>query len=98
MRAIVVLCIAGIILLSGCAAPGRATGTGAVLGAATGAAVGSFSANAGKGALLGAGVGALGGYLIDSSSARYHRGPAYQGGRRCAPGFFLNRRGRCVRY
>jgi len=40
-----------------------ATGTGA--GAATGALIGSFSANAGKGALIGGAVGALGGYLYD---------------------------------
>ena len=98
MRTIVVLCMVGTLLLAGCAAPGRGTGTGALVGAATGAAVGSFSANAGKGALLGAGVGALGGYLIDANNARYHHGPVHRGGRRCAPGFFLNRRGRCVRY
>lgn len=40
-----------------------ATGTGA--GAATGALIGSFSANAGKGALIGGAVGALGGFLYD---------------------------------
>ena len=42
-----------------------ATGTGA--GAATGALIGSFSANAGKGALIGGAVGALGGYLYDQN-------------------------------
>jgi uncharacterized membrane protein len=35
------------------------------MGAATGAVIGSFSANAGRGALIGAGVGALGGVLVD---------------------------------
>ena len=98
MRMLLVLCVTGTLLLAGCATPGRSTGTGALVGAASGAAVGSFSANAGKGALLGAGVGALGGYLIDANNAAYHQGPAHRGARRCAPGFFLNRRGRCVRY
>ncbi len=40
-------------------------GSGALMGAATGALIGSLSADAGKGALIGAGVGALGGYLYD---------------------------------
>jgi uncharacterized membrane protein len=60
--------------LAGCAGmsdTGRRTTTGAGLGAATGALVGSFSANAGKGALIGAGVGALGGYLYDQDQKRH---------------------------
>ena len=44
---------------------GSRTGSGALMGAAGGAAIGSFGANAGKGALIGAGAGALGGYLYD---------------------------------
>jgi hypothetical protein len=52
--------------LSGC---GTTTGTrsasGALLGAAGGAVIGSLTAQAGAGALIGLGVGALGGYLYD---------------------------------
>ncbi|UHD15386.1 glycine zipper family protein [Thiocapsa bogorovii] len=54
------------VLLVGCGSTTTsrvATGTG--MGAATGAAIGSFSGNAGRGALIGAGVGALGGVLVD---------------------------------
>jgi uncharacterized membrane protein len=40
-------------------------GSGAMMGAATGAAFGSLSANAGRGAAIGAGAGALGGFLLD---------------------------------
>jgi hypothetical protein len=56
------------VFLSGCAGmsdTGRRTTTGAGVGAASGALIGSFSGNAGKGALIGAGVGALGGYIYD---------------------------------
>ena len=62
--------------LAGCAGmsdTGRRTTTGAGLGAASGALIGSFSANAGKGALIGAGVGALGGYLYDQDQKRQGR-------------------------
>jgi hypothetical protein len=41
------------------------SGSGALMGAAGGALIGSLSADAGAGALIGAGVGALGGYLYD---------------------------------
>jgi hypothetical protein len=52
--------------LSGCGSTtGERAGSGALMGAAGGALVGSLSANAGKGALIGAGVGAVGGYLYD---------------------------------
>lgn len=44
---------------------GERAGSGALIGAAGGALIGSLSADAGKGALIGAGVGALGGYLYD---------------------------------
>ncbi|HYF09026.1 MAG TPA: glycine zipper family protein [Acetobacteraceae bacterium] len=43
--------------------PGTRALTGGVLGAGTGAAIGSFSGNAGTGALIGGGVGAVGGAL-----------------------------------
>jgi hypothetical protein len=39
--------------------------TAGLFGAATGAAIGSLSADAGAGALIGAGAGLLGGYLFD---------------------------------
>jgi len=52
--------------LAGCGTTtGERAGSGALMGAAGGALIGSLSANAGKGALIGAGVGALGGYLYD---------------------------------
>ena len=59
---------AAALLLAGCASmtdSERRVATGAGAGAATGALIGSFSANAGRGALIGAGVGALGGFLYD---------------------------------
>jgi hypothetical protein len=40
-------------------------GSGALMGAAGGAAIGSLSGNAGRGAAIGAGAGLLGGYLFD---------------------------------
>lgn len=67
--------IVAALMLAGCAGMSdtqRRTATGAGAGAATGALIGSFSANAGKGALIGAGVGALGGYLYDQN--RKNRG------------------------
>ena len=54
--------------LAGCAGMSdteRRTLEGGAIGAAGGALIGSFSADAGKGALIGAGVGAIGGYLFD---------------------------------
>jgi uncharacterized membrane protein len=52
--------------LSGCGTTtGERAGSGALMGAAGGALIGSLSASAGEGALIGAGVGALGGYLYD---------------------------------
>jgi len=62
--------LAAALTLAGCAGMSdtqRRTATGAGAGAATGALIGSFSANAGKGALIGAGVGALGGFLYDQN-------------------------------
>lgn len=41
--------------------PGERALTGGLLGAGTGAAIGSFSGNAGTGALIGGAVGAVGG-------------------------------------
>ena len=50
------------LLLAACGQdPGTRAVTGGLLGAGAGAAVGSFSGNAGTGALIGAGVGAVGG-------------------------------------
>ena len=58
-----------LILVSGLAGCGTTTGeragSGALIGAAGGALIGSLSADAGAGALIGAGAGALGGYLLD---------------------------------
>jgi predicted small secreted protein len=52
--------------LAGCGTTtGQRAGSGALMGAAGGALIGSLSANAGTGALIGAGVGAVGGYLYD---------------------------------
>jgi uncharacterized membrane protein len=64
------IALAAVLTLSGCAGmsdTGRRTATGAGVGAAGGALIGSFSANAGAGALIGAGVGALGGYIYDQN-------------------------------
>ncbi len=62
----------------------RRTATGAGIGAAGGALIGSLSGNAGWGALIGAGAGAAGGYLHDRNRRReddaYRRG--VQDGRR----------------
>jgi uncharacterized membrane protein len=44
---------------------GQRSGSGALMGAAGGALIGSLTADAGAGALIGAGAGALGGYLYD---------------------------------
>jgi len=68
-------------VLSGCADMtdkqcSTAIGTG--LGAVGGAAIGSFSGNAGWGALIGAGAGALGGYAVGQSRENEQR--AYQRG------------------
>ena len=68
------IALAAALALAGCAGmsdTGRRTTTGAAVGAAGGALIGSFSANAGKGALVGAGVGAVGGYLYDQDQKRY---------------------------
>jgi hypothetical protein len=62
------LALIALFVLSGCAGMSdteRRTAEGGLIGAAGGALIGSFSANAGKGALIGAGVGAVGGYLFD---------------------------------
>jgi surface antigen len=58
--------LSGALALSGCGTTTtQRAGSGAALGAAGGALIGSLSADAGKGALIGAGVGALGGFLAD---------------------------------
>jgi hypothetical protein len=62
-------------------------GTGAAVGALGGAAIGSFTGNAGWGALIGAGAGAAGGYLFDQSRRREDRAfqQGYQQGRASRP-------------
>lgn len=58
--------IASLLLVSACGTTtGERAGSGALMGAAGGALIGSLSANAGAGALIGAGAGALGGFLVD---------------------------------
>lgn len=60
------LALIAALALAGCGnTTGARVGTGAAMGLATGAIIGSFSAQAGAAALLGAGVGALGGYLVN---------------------------------
>lgn len=69
------------IALSGCADmtdKQRSTAIGTGVGALGGAAIGSFSGNAGWGALIGAGAGALGGYAVGQSRENERR--AYQRG------------------
>jgi hypothetical protein len=83
-RTSAILAATALLGLSACAIDGTdptlsRTGTGALGGAAAGAAIGSFSGNMGWGALIGAGAGAAGGMLFD-----YHRRTeqqAYQRGR-----------------
>lgn len=56
--------------LAGCAGMSetqRSTAIGAGAGALGGAAIGSFSGNAGLGAVIGAGVGGVGGYAVGRS-------------------------------
>jgi uncharacterized membrane protein len=75
------LIVVAAIASSGCAEmseTGRRTTTGAGVGAATGALIGSFSGDAGKGALIGGAVGAAGGYLYDRSKKREQS--AYEAG------------------
>jgi len=58
--------IAAALTLPGCGTTtGERAGSGALMGAAGGALIGSLSADAGAGALIGAGAGALSGYLVD---------------------------------
>ncbi|MBK5940558.1 glycine zipper family protein [Halochromatium roseum] len=63
---LVVVMIVATLVLIGC---GETTtsraGSGALMGAAGGAAIGSLSGNAGRGAAIGAGTGLIGGYLFD---------------------------------
>lgn len=57
-------------LLAGCAGmtdTEQRTATGALIGTAGGAAIGSIAGDAGWGAVIGAGVGAAGGYVYDRS-------------------------------
>lgn len=68
MRKMVILPAALALGLGGCSGDsmtpaGRDVALGGVGGALAGAAIGSFTAQAGVGALIGAGVGVVGGYL-----------------------------------
>lgn len=54
------------VALAGCGSTtGTRTVSSAAIGAASGAIIGSLSAQAGAGALIGLGAGAIGGYLYD---------------------------------
>jgi len=58
--------------IAGCGTTtGERAGSGALMGAAGGALIGSISGNAGNGALIGLGAGALGGYLYDQHEKGY---------------------------
>jgi hypothetical protein len=90
MRRLLVVPAMLMLALSGCAETSPTTqrvGGGAAVGGLAGAAIGSFSGNAGWGALIGAGVGAGGGFLYDqnqrSREEAYRRG--VQSGQRSAP-------------
>ncbi|NEV64363.1 YMGG-like glycine zipper-containing protein [Thiorhodococcus minor] len=68
------LVLTGALILAGCGTTtGQRSGSGALLGGATGAAIGSLSGDAGKGALIGAGVGAAGGYIYDQDQKARER-------------------------
>jgi uncharacterized membrane protein len=82
MRRFALILPIALIGLGGCAGEVSPTtqrvGGGAAVGALGGAAIGSFSGNAGMGALIGAGAGAAGGFLFDqhrrSVDDAYRRG------------------------
>ncbi len=58
--------LAAAVGLAGCGTTtGQRSGSGALMGAAGGAVIGSLSGSAGTGALIGAGAGAIGGFLYD---------------------------------
>jgi hypothetical protein len=62
--------VAAAALTTGCAGltdTQQRTATGALVGVAGGAAIGSIAGDAGWGAVIGAGVGAAGGYAYDKS-------------------------------
>jgi len=62
--------VAAAALTAGCAGltdTQQRTATGALVGVAGGAAIGSIAGDAGWGAVIGAGVGAAGGYVYDRS-------------------------------
>jgi uncharacterized membrane protein len=64
---LIVLCTAAL-LITGCGTTTTSrVGSGALGGAAAGAAIGSLSGDAGKGALIGGAAGALGGALLDAN-------------------------------
>ena len=72
------LLVLSVVALAGCGTTtGARTGSGALIGAGTGAAIGSVSGNAGKGAVIGAGAGALGGYLYDQEKQKQDQNQYY---------------------
>lgn len=98
-RLIVTILVAAPILMAGCSSgKTRDTATGAAVGAAAGAAIGSVYADAGKGAAIGAGIGGTGGYFLGDDEPNRNRRANRPNERVCARGYYLNQRGRCVRY
>lgn len=72
------LAMAGTLALAACGnSPGDRAVSGGLLGAGTGAAIGSFSGNAGTGALIGGAVGAVGGAATSPSTVDLGR-PAWR--------------------
>ncbi|MBR0673754.1 YMGG-like glycine zipper-containing protein [Neoroseomonas soli] len=69
-----ILAIAGTIALGGCGVtPGDRAISGGLLGAGTGAAIGSLSGSAGTGALIGGAVGAVGGAVTSPNTINLGR-------------------------
>lgn len=73
-----VLAFAGALALGACGtSPGERALTGGLIGAGTGAAIGSFSGNAGTGALIGGAVGAVGGAVTSPNTVNLGK-PAWR--------------------
>jgi osmotically inducible lipoprotein OsmB len=90
-RLLVVLIVAAVGIMGGCAGmteTQQRTITGGAAGAAGGAVIGAIAGNAGLGAAIGAGAGLAGGYLYgrheDSKQAAYQQGVA-DGSRQSQP-------------
>lgn len=73
-----IMAVAGTLALGACGtSPGERALSGGLLGAGTGAAIGSFSGNAGTGALIGGAVGAVGGAVTSPNTVDLGR-PAWR--------------------